>query len=134
MIESAEEFIALRDSQDKEEYDRATYDEALLQVWMDIIINYPDYKKWVAHNKTTPLEILEELSKCSDVHVRYFVAMKRRLSSNIFERLSKDTESIVREQIAINRKTPLHILKCLCLDIDEDIAESASHNIKMRLK
>jgi hypothetical protein len=37
MIASAEEFVALRTSEDPEEYNRAAHDEAPEEVWWDVI-------------------------------------------------------------------------------------------------
>jgi hypothetical protein len=48
VIKSADEFIALRTSDSKDEYDRAAMDEAPVAVWLDVIRLYPDYRKWVA--------------------------------------------------------------------------------------
>lgn len=61
MITSAEEFVTLRASRLKSEYDRSAMEEAPLAVWREVIKRYPDYVQWVIHNKTIPLEILEEL-------------------------------------------------------------------------
>ena len=43
-----------------------------------MIIDYPDLKKWVIHNKTVPLEILEQLSKDRNSNVRIEVARKKK--------------------------------------------------------
>jgi len=61
VIESAEEFLRLRSSSAKSEYDRATYEETAIVVWLNVIRNYPEFREWVVHNKTVPLEILEYL-------------------------------------------------------------------------
>jgi hypothetical protein len=45
MISSANEFAKLRSSQVKEEYDRAAHEEASLEVWQDVIENYPELRK-----------------------------------------------------------------------------------------
>ncbi|WP_175746630.1 hypothetical protein [Burkholderia pyrrocinia] len=131
MIESAEEFIALRDSLVKDEYDRSTTDSASASVWRDVIARYPDYRKWVAHNKTVPLEILEELCQF-DADVRYCVAIKRKLSMEMFERLSKDSSPLVRQGIASNKKAPISIINGLTLDDDEDVARVARYNAENR--
>lgn len=131
MITSAHEFVALRDSDIKSEYDRAAQDSAPIEVWCDVIESYPEYRKWVAHNKTVPIEILEKL--CGyDRDVRVFVAMKRRLSSDLFLRLSNDSEAVVRQQIAANAKTPPDILRTLAMDEDEDVAKVAEYNLLSR--
>ncbi|QGW83192.1 hypothetical protein [Variovorax paradoxus] len=128
MISSASEFAQLRSSQLKEEYDRAAHEEASLEVWKDVIENYPELRKWVAHNKTVPLEILQELCKF-EVEVRFFVASKRKLSQELFELLSVDPDSTVRQQIAANKKTPLDILEKLSTDKDEDVVRVAKFNL-----
>lgn len=103
MIHSAEEFIALRDSDNKEEYDRSAFEEAPLAVWRDLIQRYPDYRRWVAHNKTVPVEILAELCNYGP-DIRQFVATKRRLSRELFILLSQDPAATVRQSIAVNKR------------------------------
>lgn len=131
MIKSAEEFIKLRDSEAKIEYDRSAMDEAPLSVWLEIIDKHPEYGKWVAHNKTAPLEVLERLAHSDDM-TRQFVARKRKLSQPLFERLADDNCSTVRIAIAANRKTPIHILQKLLLDEDESVASAANYNCLRR--
>lgn len=62
MIRSAEEFVRLRKSDQREEYERAANDSASIEVWRDVISLYPDMHRWVAHNKTVPIEILAILA------------------------------------------------------------------------
>jgi len=131
MISSVNEFAQLRSSQIKEEYDRASHEDASLEVWQDVIENYPELRKWVAHNKTVPLEILQELCKF-DVEVRFLVASKRKLSQKLFELLSVDPDPTVRQQIASNKKTPIDILEKLSTDKDEDVARVAKFNLSNR--
>jgi hypothetical protein len=131
MIQSAEEFVLLRDSEVKADYDRATMDEAPASVWLDVIERYPIYRKWVAQNKTVPLEVLETLCEF-DKDVRVFVAMRRRLSTKLFQQLSKDPDPVVRQQIAANAKAPLEVLNDLAADVDEDVARVAKSNLGCR--
>lgn len=131
MIQSAEEFIALRDSRIKDEYDRAATDEASVSVWRDVIARFPDYRKWVAHNKTVPVEILAELCQC-EAEVRRFVAVKRKLSRELFELLAKDSDPIVRQGIASNKKAPISIISDLMQDEDEAVSSVARYNFENR--
>lgn len=131
MIYSAEEFVALRSSDIKSEYDRAAMEEAPTAVWREVINYYPDYRRWVAHNKTVPLEILEELCEY-DADTRWFVASKRKLSVLLFERLSLDADSDVRVAICANKKAPLDILQRLVYDTNEDVARVARKNLERR--
>ena len=51
MIESVEEFLQLRLSQNPYEYHRAAQEETPLQIWLEAIAKPPEMKTWVAHNK-----------------------------------------------------------------------------------
>lgn len=123
MIESAEEFIRLRTSDLKAEYDRAAHDEAPLSVWWELVRTHPDMKVWVVHNKTVPLEILDALSTDADAAVRRAVARKRRASPEILERLARDPNESVRHAVAYNATAPEHVLKIL---LDDDWAPVAA--------
>lgn len=133
VIESAEEFVALRDSELKKEYDRSAHEEASLTTWVDVIDRYPEYAVWVAHNKTVPLEILERLCDF-DVKTRAAVASKRKLTGPLFERLSKDDSGLVRCAVAANRKAPIRILTCLMFDEEESVSSVAKYNLNNRKK
>jgi hypothetical protein len=104
MITSAEEFIKLRTSEIKEEQDRASLDSADNTIWLDIIHNYPDYKVWVVHNKTIPIEILEKLAADENAEVRAAVARKRKINDRIFDLLSVDKDENVRYALMCNTK------------------------------
>lgn len=131
MITSAEEFVALRSSEIKVEYDRAALEEAPISVWREVIQKYPDYSRWVVHNKTVPLDVLEELCAV-DADRRRFIARKRKLSIALFENLSKDLNSSVRIGIASNKKTPDAILERLFHDDNEGVARLARRNYAAR--
>ncbi|MEN5028432.1 MULTISPECIES: hypothetical protein [Pseudomonas] len=131
MITSAEEFVVLRSSEIKAEYDRAAMEEAPSSVWREVIKKYPEYLRWVVHNKTVPLEILEELCVV-DADSRPFIARKRKLSSALFESLSQDVNSSVRLGIASNKKTPGSILERLIHDDNEAVARLARRNYETR--
>lgn len=131
MIHSAEEFVALRDSSIKDEYDRAATDEASISVWKDVIDRFPEYRKWVAHNKTIPLEILTLLCQFGP-DVRRSIAVKRKLPDELFELLSNDLDAVVRQGIASNKKAPISIIKKLMQDKDEDVSRVAKYNFENR--
>jgi hypothetical protein len=102
MIKSAEEFIRLRTSEIKEEYDRSAHDTADISTWTDVIEKYPDFKEWVIHNKTVPIEILETLTLDNDPKIRIAVARKRKINDNIFLKLSQDNDENVRYALMCN--------------------------------
>ena len=111
MIESADEFIRLRTSEIKEEYDRSTYDTADISTWTELINNYPDYKQWVIHNKTVPIEILEVLTLDNDPNIRSLVARKRKINDKIFKALSTDKDENVRHSLIYNSGLTIEKLK-----------------------
>lgn len=77
MIESAEEFVRLRTSDDPDEYRRAAHDEVSEQTWRDVIAWVPEMRFWVAQNKTVPMSILEERRCDEDERVHSMVKAKR---------------------------------------------------------
>lgn len=124
-IRSAAEFISLRDSDDPELYARAAEDDAPIDVWRDLIAHYPGYRKWVAHNKTVPVDILRALATDEDQEVRFFVSMKRKLTPDILELLSRDVDSGIRLQVAQHRKTSEETLRQLAGDPWERVRDAA---------
>jgi len=129
MIFTAEEFVALRLSDSPELYQRAANDSAPESVWLDLITNYPDMKKWVAHNKTVPISILRVLATDSDPDVRIAVAMKRKCEVAIFEKLANDINPSVRLAVAYNAKTPTDILRKLTRDDWDRVATVAKSRL-----
>ncbi|MET8522732.1 hypothetical protein [Nocardioides sp. NPDC004968] len=77
MIDSAEQFVRLRTSDDPADYNRAARDEASETTWRDVIERFPDMCFWVAQNKTVPLSVLEVLRHDPDEKVRHMVMTKR---------------------------------------------------------
>lgn len=111
MIKSAEEFIKLRTSEIKEEYDRAAHDSADISTWIEVIEKHPDYKEWVIHNKTVPIEILELLTFDDDPNVRSAIARKRKINDKIFRTLSRDKDENVRYALMCNTNLTIDKLK-----------------------
>ena len=77
VIDSAEEFVRLRSSENPAEYNRAALEEASEGTWRDVIERFPEMRFWVAQNKTVPLEVLEILRHDPDERVRRMVRSKR---------------------------------------------------------
>jgi hypothetical protein len=111
VIESAEEFVRLRSSEDPAEYRRAAWEEAPLEVWYEVIERFPDMREWVAHNKTVPMEILRVLVRDPDVRVRDTVARKNKLDEPLLRLLAKDPDEGVRLAIAGHKKAPEGLLR-----------------------
>lgn len=125
MISSAEEFVALRSSENPEEYHRAAWEEAPDEVWHEVIERYPDYRVWVAHNKSVPIEILRILADDHDARVRSFVASRRKLDEETQEKLARDPESGVRMRVAYNKKASERVLALLLDDPWDEIRKVA---------
>ncbi|UZJ59569.1 hypothetical protein OKW98_23990 [Pseudomonas sp. KU26590] len=83
----------------------------------------------MSHNKTVPLEILEELCQF-DSTVRQFVAAKRKLSAAMFEALSRDESYVVRIAVAANKKAPIAVLERLLKDQNKCVARAAEYNLE----
>ena len=128
-IVSAAEFVRLRTSADPLEYGRAAHAEMPADVWMTLISEYPDMRKWAAHNKTVPIEILTILASDPDRDVRRMVAVKRKLTPEILERLSDDEDEAVRRAVAQHRRTPRHVLVQLRDDPWQEIRRIAGERL-----
>jgi hypothetical protein len=116
LITSAEEFVRLRASVESVEYQRAANEEAPLAVWQDVIARFPDYRQWVAHNKTVPMEILEILATDPDPDVRYTVASKRKLTPKLLTKLANDPDDSVRNRVVRHKHAPHEVLEALRSD------------------
>ena len=95
---------------------RASHDTADINVWKDVINNYPDFKTWVIHNKTIPIEILEILCTDKDPNVRSDVARKRKINDSIFNLLSMDPDENVRYALMCNTKLNLDKKQTIKMD------------------
>lgn len=116
MIESVEQFVALRTSDDPQEYGRAAAEAASVEVWLEVVRQRPDMRFWVAQNKTVPLEILAILARDEDDRVRSMVASKRKLSLELFKFLAVDPDEGVRASLARNARVPQSVLQKLMED------------------
>ena len=133
VIMSAEEFVALRTSDDREQYTRAARDFAPDEVWLEVIEKYPDMKADVAQNKSVPHSILKILADDPDPAVRWWVAAKRKTDPAILAKLAKDANESVRHRVACNVKTPTWLLQELVNDEWDFVAEGARNQIAERM-
>jgi hypothetical protein len=111
VITSEAEFIRLRESESPEEYRRAVYEEAPLEVWLSLVESSPSMRVWVAQNKTVPLQVLEILARDADARVRSMVASKRKLTPQLQLVLAADLDDGVRARLAHNAKATLDALQ-----------------------
>jgi hypothetical protein len=132
VIKSADEFVALRTSENLEEQHRASDEEASDEVWLEVIERYPDMREWVAHNKMVPRYILEILARDPNRRVRFTVATKNKAGDALLELLSHDEDEGVRQRVACNKKTPTRILESMLEDTGYRIAEIAAKKLAQR--
>lgn len=125
MIESAEEFCRLRLSDNPVEYRRAANEEAPVHVWKDVIERFPSLRRWVAYNKTVPIEVLEIIVDDPDDAVRWQVASRNKLSPELLDKLASDPKEEIRVRIVNHRSLPPHVLERLEEDPSELIRVAA---------
>ena len=120
VIESAEEFVQLRTSDDPADHYRASRESASLTVWQAVIDRYPDMRYWVAHNKTVPLEVLEQLAHDSELRVRWMVRQRRSWTQahpEDAERERRQRRQVQRLQVSREDRIPIDILVLLVCSI-----------------
>lgn len=129
MIKSADEFIRLRTSELQDEYERAANDAADISTWTEVIEKYPDFKEWVIHNKTVPIEILETLTLDKDPKIRSAVARKRKINDKIFRTLSRDKDESVRHALMWNTNLTVDKLRLIEISDSEWLTKQLSERI-----
>ncbi len=137
MIESPEEFVRLRTSEDPDQYSRAVHETAPSEVWLAIIENYPEMRQWVPHNKTIPTDVYFALYEtCKDGtsgtdewHTKVMLAMKGSCPPDLLQQLASDADESVRDSVARNRHTQEHILRKLSSDEWEECAPRRSFEL-----
>ena len=130
MIESAEEFKRLRECELMDEYTRAAHEEAPVEIWEDVLENYPEMAFWVAQNKTVQVATLKRLAVHNDPKVRDMVARKRKIPESLMLDLAKDENESVRHTLANNGKVTEKVLKVLINDSWEVVRERASEKLR----
>jgi len=129
MIQSADEFVRLRSSPEQRDYSRAATEEAAPGVWLEVIERYPEFRKWVAHNKTVPLDVLRVLAADPDPSVRMMVALKGKLTADLLEQLSEDPDEGVRIRVAMHRRTSIDVRRRLAQDESSVVRREAEARI-----
>ncbi|MEV7145393.1 hypothetical protein AB0O05_02700 [Streptomyces sp. NPDC093084] len=130
MINSAQEFVALRTSEDPLVYGRAAQEEAPVAVWEETLRLYPEMAFWVAQNKTVPTEIMALLSQNPEPRVRSMIARKSKVSDSILRRLAGDEDEGVRLAVARNKRASRQILEQLRNDPWSEIKEVVVARLK----
>jgi hypothetical protein len=129
MIESTQQFISLRTSENPEDYNRAAHEEAPTHVWQDLIESHPDMRFWVAQNKTVPIAILRSLAGDEDSRVRHMVASKRTLPADLQLLLARDPDKSVRNALVHNSKVTDEALQILSSDSWQQVSDKAKKRL-----
>jgi hypothetical protein len=95
-----------------------------------VIEKYPNYKEWVIHNKTVPLEILELLTSDENSTIRSAVARKRKINEKIFETLSRDKDENVRYALMCNTNLTIDQLKQIEIADSDWLTNQLNERIK----
>lgn len=132
LINSAEEFVALRTSEDPAEQSRASRDEASLEVWLAVVARYPALRRWVAHNKTVPSAILRLLAQDPDPAVRWVVATKNKADPALLRMLAGDADEGVRVRVAVHKRVPDDVLRSLAVDGSWVVRDAAKRTLASR--
>jgi hypothetical protein len=130
MIESAEEFLRLMRSENKEDYERFRNEGAPIHVWETLMSKYPLANAWIVRNRKSPLEVLEKLADDESTLVRAEVASARRISEKIQLKLAHDPEYSVRHSLAYNKKATTKVLTILSNDVEDAIANKAKEQLE----
>lgn len=130
MIESAEEFVRLRESGDGGDYQRLKRDEAPVEVWREIIAEHPDMRFWVAFNRTVPAEVLRELAQDADWRVRDKVAGRRDTPPDVLGTLALDEHEAVASSVAGNPNTPDAALRALAEHPWDEVSDKARRRLR----
>jgi hypothetical protein len=82
----------------------------------------------VAGNSNTPGELLKKLATDKDLGVSIEVALSSNTSVELLKKLATDKESYVRLAVAKNSNTPTELLKKLEADKDSDVHRAVAGN------
>lgn len=129
MIESAAEFIRLRESGDGGDYQRLKRDEAPVEVWREIVADHPDMRFWVAFNRTVPPEVLRQLAQDTDWRVRDKVAGRRDTPADVLGALAQDEHDAVASSVAGNPSTPQTALRALAEHHWDQVRDKAQQRL-----
>jgi hypothetical protein len=129
MIESAEEFIRLRESGDGGDHQRLKRDEAPAEVWRELVADHPDTRFWVAFNRTVPTGVLRQPAKDADWRVRDKVAGRRDTPPDVLGDLARDAHATVASSVAGNPSTPDEALRVLAAHPWDRVSDRAQRRL-----
>src|ERR1035437_3630551 len=131
MITSAQEFLWLRHTSNRENDLRASTDTAPHEVRIERIGTFPDMKVWVVRNKTVPLAVLTLLATDPDANVRSAVATKNKLPLDLMALLANDPDESDRKSVACNKNADFSVLDKLARDQSDLVSTPARNRIKL---
>lgn len=108
-------------------------EKAPLEIWMEIIDEYPAYREQVLICKEVPVEVLERLVDDPEKRVRDWVARKRKLPRDLMGVLKDDRHPGVQATLIRNKSTPRSILEYVAENGAEDwVREEADKLLEKR--
>ncbi|MDB6079304.1 MAG: leucine rich repeat variant [Akkermansiaceae bacterium] len=132
-IGSVAEFLLLAEADHETGSERLRFDTASPEIWQEIILRHPEWKRTVAANKRLDHRTLRLLAGDEDPAIRLDVAFKNTFPSDLFEHFASDEDDeSVRGRIALHPKIPLEILKRLAVDRSEWVSERATECLAQR--
>lgn len=131
MIDTLEEFLRCADSDiNSKDIGKVTQDQFADEVWKDLLMNYPNYHEWIAHNRYLPEWMMWEFSRSEDKEVREIVARRYDAPETLLQRLSKDTSEDVRFVVSKNMACPRYLLEKLSQDRSPTAREGVAQNMR----
>ncbi len=129
MIESAAEFARLRESENADDIRRSIDEAATTETWFRVIRDYPHLRRWVAHNRTVPRNVLQQLLPSDDPQVRWTLATKRRTDAAMLDELSRDSDDGVRLRVAQHKNATTQTLVRLLDDPWDVVRQAAAESL-----
>ena len=132
MIASVAEFIHLVRSDEAADRKRSAWEQAPVDVWLDVVRDHPDMRVWAANNRTIPVEVMQILARDSDWRVRGRLASKAACPPEILLLLAGDEHETVASTVAGHPNTPVGALRHLALHPWDQVGEKAIRQLSKR--
>lgn len=131
MIHTIEEFLRCAESDiNSIDMGRVTKDPFSDEVWKELLMNYPNYHEWVAHNRYLPEWMMWEFSTSKDQDVKRTIAWRYDIPETLLRKLSEDADPDIRSQTAWNLSSPRDVLERLSLDKSPIVREGVTANMR----
>ena len=131
MIQSIDEFIRCAKSDiNSKDISRGTQDQFTDEVWRDLLMNYPNYHEWIAHNRYLPEWLMWAFSTSEDKDVKRTIAWRYDIPETLLRKLSGDVDPDIRRKAAWNLSCPRDVLERLSVDKSPRVREGVTANMR----